>query len=1455
MDWGGNSALGGVGESSMNSRDHSSSGMYPPSMYDTSVSSKSSASRRSPMHHHLSRNSPTQRYYQQQQQHHQQQPETPSPVQKGLYQERPVVVNPSRSLDSYEYPPRYSIAMSDQGGPISSSSPKLMQTHSDIGDSRYYPINNNNNNNNSSSTHQNHSHSLATTTSSDETRLISGRGRGKTLHPASYGLRSISSDNNNNSGIINVSARSSSIRNHNLNGRSVGNFMPLDETDIQAHLSESGSFGSYSRQFQQHQARSSSHNPSLHHVEEQAGQDDLTRHQTSTHPNDSDRNNSARIETPSPVNVKQLKRQLWNEKEVLQVAVPPSSLGRTLTENVPNGENWHVRPQQDPPQTWPTRYLASHRSFHDSDPNSKRTPNPIQHQEHSFANSRYARSLSPSRRNQSNPTSNDIPPTVIPYASSTISDNANTKFHAKFYEAALVARMRGKMAPFSTTHSSLPSHTGSFSRQALLEERATKTSLQRKLEGHTRSDVSFQPPTLYQATSTEESNSTRLETHPTQTQKRQQQEEFIPKKPQNIERVTTDLSEQQRYHSSNYNTKTGKHDGDMQTAAPEKNTDPPRRLGRVPSPMIQDRIRSLSQDRQSPKTLGYSQSSSLYRHETELEDSSPIDHCHDPYETNVGEEHFREMPRYPTRDVSMKGREHPMKETAPTTVVPQQSSVPSNYTERRASPLATSGKEFSKERMAQLMARLNSVNRDNPETALAQIDQILRQESHASSPVRRSVNDYEGSPQQHEFAMTAPVPPFSSTSEKKSSEDDDTDVSSITNPTYQGTPSSKSYSERVRVVSPLESKAFPKMTSPGEEHGTSPKLIFNPSTSSFRRPRPSHLQNYAIMPSMPHDYAALDHAFGLFDTRQQWSSGMQASPKMIEHDPTLVTTGFTKNPFGDFILPLAEQPETQQQQQPPEPKEEINQQTNVGLPYDERSPSRRADLSTEVNTAKVSHAPPEDAHGKTGKLDTFITDKEALARKIKAWDTLSNSIGRSEPDTNRGDTAVGYSNQSSASLPRPPHSKYRRHPWDGKLPSRLENIKMRDTSMDEAIGIEAEMTSRGVPHDRDTLSYRKDLESSQVSESNGDDKVERDHFKQSRQNIRSRAEEYLPVDPVYHIEQKVDEEKKAVDEEPLGMSDIPVENTTSKKSTRNVIESPEGGLLFRPRNQQYSQFSNRQTMKQRLSEDESSWVSIPPTTFFSDLNKTLSDFVESNTTSKKQKPLQQASNVQETPKSTSPGRRKSLVRNRHVAAEAQSAKLKRHGPTNAGPVDVDDYTFGVRTSPSLDQSGEQAEIEVALTDPKRYVGHKSNGVAVSRSGAMSLACQTIRNVDDRSQEKKKGFLRAFIERKKKKETGSATVGHAASAASVAAHSSSLESHGAKTFSNADLTPPATSAIRLMPPPPGVMDRRALTPSRRGSRCSNKAPSRRARSNSLERFRTPSMAQKFSQVMKLYEDET
>ncbi|KAG7366593.1 hypothetical protein IV203_029263 [Nitzschia inconspicua] len=1551
MDWsGGNLFSGG---SSSNSRDHSSSGMYPPSMYDTSVSSKSTTSQR-----RFPRSSPPPRFYASTQQHqqHQQQPQQqqpdPSPQNHAANKdsrERPVVVYPSRSMDShshnnnnshnnnshnyshsFDYSPRYrSVAMrSDPGGPstIPISSKVLMETQSDVGGGggtgRYSPTNNNN----SSSTHHHHYHrsnSFATTTSSQDTsRMTGGRTTSTTTARYNHHHARYQSFGGIHNGISNT--RSSFSRSQSFSGPSDRNVRPLKETIIQQpQISSTDGLGSSTRKQQQQQhVQSSQHNLSSSYNMEV--QEELTGilpiNNTSSNnldQNESDINSSARIETPSPVNIKELKRQLWNEQEILQVP-SASPMNRSFFKYAPDND--------DLQQSSSRPFL---RTSYDASGISGLPSSPL-HQHHPLANSRYARSLSPARRNHYNQQSSSLEqpqlqqpqphqqqPRMVPYAGSTISDSSSgNRFHSKFYEAALVARMRGKMVP------PVSSQSGSASVQSRpFDERSNKTPQQQQRQ-HVVPQQQEQhphpsPPSIQRMASTERHD---------QTRSIQNRRSFsdMPQQPQPEQKQT-------HHHQSSDYPYTWRPVEQQQHPSQQppptdrgRSMEPPLHIRRrTPSPMIQDRILSLSQqqqDTQSRRESGYSHS--FQQTNNNDQNDTPInDPRNESFEATIGQfgsvdEGSRGMPSNPAVAVSNNFQEY--SSASPVRNYPNQTTLPppAYKEERYGSKLASSAMESSKERMAHLMARLHSVNRDNPEAALAQIDQILRQESTTSLPAQKKVGEFDGSPQQYEFAMTAPIPPFPAKKRLNGEDgDDDSDVSSITNPTYQGTVSSKQYPDRIKVVSPIDdalTNKNPSLTHDNEQ--TPPKIPFNPSTSSFRRPRPSHLHNYATTAASafhthPHsDMFAIrqpepippqqqqqqqhhsndDQTAGVpkqqeqqqqqhQNQRQHHSNDLQTVATMQLSDFNTTEDGaFPDNPFDEFIYPVAprkESPVLPRKTPQLRPEEPILHQTNIEVSLARPSP-------TPSPNASSAEATPTDSRGKTGKLDRFISDKEALARKIQAWDSLSNSIVKSEPENKPEQIQVGSHNQNAAALtlPRPPPSSSRRHPWDGKVPSRLENIKMRDTSMDDAIGIETEMTFRGGHREMGAVAHRIEAESPQVTASVDTSVPEINHFQKAGQNIRNRAEEYIPVDPTYHIDEKVVEEKKVADEEVMKFPDIPLESTSfsdapqdnisenNNNLMRNVTKSPEGVYQFSPNNQPYSQGHNNQSTNIQMSEEDSSWVSLPKTSFFSDF-KTFNPFGESDTKrshspQKEDPPTSSPLPIREddqTPRLPAPSQTTSEVKN--AAKKTPSTNLNRDGPPNAGPVDIDDYTFGISPSPSVDQSGEQAEIEVALTDPKKYVGTNSHGVAMSRTGARSLACQTVPNkevhTEGRTKEKKKGFLRAFIERKKMKAGGSATVGHAAS---VAAHSTSVNSRGAKSASHTDLSRNerstlATPSIQLIPPPPGVMDRRALTPNRgrRDYRINN--ITRRTRSNSLERFRTPSMAQKFNRVMKLYDDET
>ena len=296
--------------------------------------------------------------------------------------------------------------------------------------------------------------------------------------------------------------------------------------------------------------------------------------------------------------------------------------------------------------------------------------------------------------------------------------------------------------------------------------------------------------------------------------------------------------------------------------------------------------------------------------------------------------------------------------------------------------------------IAQLVAKLTSIDRGNPTLALAQIDNILRQESRGSSASPDELVDGRGATAGKE----SPTQQRESAPEEDAL-DDDTTVSSITNPTYQSEKiivqrPSKQRSSRIsnnNTNNKSETQALLKHQSP------STNSFAHPSTSSFRRPRPSALQRFG---GLTHDGLTFE---------QQPQQRHEELRRGIESRPI------------DFpqIGPSKEE---------------------VARTHPEIMPSKRE-----------------------GKLDDFIRYKEELATKIKNWDEMSKSRSSESDMNGKGFEFLDKDNQAApAHLPTPPTGdSRRRHPWDERIPARAEKVVMRATSMDGEMGIETEMTTRG----------------------------------------------------------------------------------------------------------------------------------------------------------------------------------------------------------------------------------------------------------------------------------------------------------------------------------------------------------------------------------------------------------
>ena len=1543
----------GTSGSSMNS----SSRDCPPSLYDTSVSSASGGGTRSsvtttsqsnrggmmssrlPLHQHQHQNhnspqtttttttpfSPSSRFHQSPRQQRQQPQQSRN--------QHPVVSYPSpkysRSMDYGDYYSSRTATISDPGGPT-------------------FNINNNNSRNNTSS--NNHRHPKieyaqsdiglpSTTTASPPRRpyniTSAAAASAAALVERARTATTSTTTSNSNGGRYSYDNSSSTYR---YNG------------------SSGGSSPRYSEQIIQQRPRTT-----LEPSPQTNNNNSLQQQQQSKIPNpllndsieDSNITGSSRVETPSPtpVNVKELKRQLWNDNEELQLSKSEHRRRSTSKEYSSDSEQQYFdrrrqiqqqQQQQQQQQSSPSRptTTTTAAAAAGAGPSS-----PLSSSQ--YYNTRFARSLSPARRQQQHQQSNQGPisqqqqapqPPGVQYAPSTISDTSSGgRFHSKFYEAALVARMRGKVVPPSpSSFSSGGGGSGNNTRQQQQQQQQQQpyevTSPSSSARMHNESLE--QPPSIQRvASSSTDKDDIRGRGNENRTNHWHQQQQYPP--PDNSDHHRPPVQRRQSYqeeheisHSMERNSDQFQHkrsssmnqyrqghvDGSPTTLNEEqqnqrsnrgRSAEPPRRdagggggRGRVPSPLIQERIRSFSQG--PPPTR------SSTNHRSQINDStgertateSPInDPRNESFHATIGlygSEHGSRTNTLHggTGTKNINGITTRSEQVAAywqqrTTVSPnaptsrdnpgdysQQNKVP--YDEQHHHPTSKTKKIIapdspgsSKAKMAYLMAQLHSVNRNNPEEALAQIDRILRHESlYDSSPsldhFQHSSSDREADVQRsHLFGQD--YSGYQKNDNGDDDDDDDSDVSSITNPTYQG-PSSKPHNAHVQVV-PTQSEILqPPTNQMGTvENNAASNLQSNPSTSSFRRPRPSHLQNY----TMPTSTRDVKDPFTM--------SRSEFKRQQLKEYPPPGTINVKDNSLLEESIVPSLSPVEKAQEVLQKMDRPLYSNGTIGDPMSlerqKQAPPRNQNKAQPVETTRALTQRKQD---RAGKLDKFITDKEALAQKIRVWDDMS----RSKSEKVSEETQLIIPSQ----LPSPPNTS-RRHPWDGKVPSTRENVQIRDTSMENTIGIETEMTVRAGSHNVGAVTYYSD----KPKPSDSSDQMIPDGkpFDKSRDDIKKRSEGYLPVDPVYHVGDNRIVEKTEFPEIPLTKSTVNLSayqiddnsiadlsnnhNGESKEGEykdsfpdllmSNLSRSSEGAIQFNPFSSQKPQEKQNTgtDMTVASGNDGSSWVSLPSTSFFKEVNKKLNPFAESESPTNKSSTDSSPSNPfaesepspkkkyvpptaaskssinpfdenRSQPQSVSAPRSSSQFyhaseqknmsqpgqvrpmnqefsrKRTPVRTPTQQPKIQPTGDTRTPPVrtpvghstrqrvgtpkpvDMDDYvnSDSVREDrQALNQSAERAEIEVSLAEANKFLTD-DDGVAISRTGAQSLVCQTGRGSTTRgkSKEKKRGFLRAFIEKKKKK-ASAASVGYAASATSVTGQSTSLESRGAKSLSYVD----------------------------------------------------------------------
>jgi hypothetical protein len=352
-----------------------------------------------------------------------------------------------------------------------------------------------------------------------------------------------------------------------------------------------------------------------------------------------------------------------------------------------------------------------------------------------------------------------------------------------------------------------------------------------------------------------------------------------------------------------------------------------------------------------------------------------------------------------------------------------------------------------------LVDKLKAIRRDNPADALAQIDAILRQESRSMSgdpaaPRRRNSTDTRDEEATPAAATTTnDQDQAEEEDEEETDSDDQTSVSSMTNPTYQSVRQDRAQAQaQIHGQNPFGdtnsfSNTFGQQQQPAST--TNPFATTNPSTASFRKPRPSALSGYTASPSQE------------IPTVPQQESRSKEKKRMLKEFPPPITIKVKDTPTRRAPSPIHDLS--------PSP---INTRAvaNSMNPFEQETP-------------KAATTPPAK------KLDKFMANSAELANKIRLWDEMSNGRQKSVS----GDSAKHKEERKMDdmrphhALPKPPSVSPRRsHPWDNSISARHERVEPRDTSMDQGMGVEMEVPSRNT---NNFESFEQSFENTPVEES------------------------------------------------------------------------------------------------------------------------------------------------------------------------------------------------------------------------------------------------------------------------------------------------------------------------------------------------------------------------------------
>jgi hypothetical protein len=637
-----------------------------------------------------------------------------------------------------------------------------------------------------------------------------------------------------------------------------------------------------------------------------------------------------------------------------------------------------------------------------------------------------------------------------------------------------------------------------------------------------------------------------------------------------------------------------------------------------------------------------------------------------------------------------------------------------------------------------LMARLNSVDRANPDAALAQIDAILRAESRSNDGDPVSVTR-ESSQNAQDTAGADQEAVESNGDDESSSEgdsDDETSVSSITDPTYQS------------------GKPTPDPKEPL-------------STSANRRPRPSALQAYAKS-SAPYMNIAQADEPNVTSARDRESKSK--SKKLRSPPPTSISLSSSKE---------------------------------------------KSKKSGESDAPVVDPSVFQTINGDAPAIATSNSAEE-LAEKIRRWDDMSqsgpapNSPTRSTnpfdsdspvqqvgsnpemPSAGPGEILSAGTEARGSSVTKEIDAKRRAHPWDSSIPVGMGNVDMKDTSMELGDGVETRYTARYGTDEKspDGTPVRQTL---------------KERFGLGIATLRKSGEqEEGLVAPATKSNLKETFSGDEFDVNPMLM-------VSEDHGDGDGWEVTARG--FSPRRQE-------ENTKNLSAEYDSAWVALPSSAFFAERAKQSTERTRPTTRPPKRDvsgippqitvtpdedfPLDEISAKDEDEGYNPKASRRALPVQKFSPEMQQSARLSRYTPPKPAmhpPAAYDEGHIGDNTD-----DDEMGSIEVALVEPPGSLGRtESRG----RRGLRGLL---------KRRSNSKGAAKAVV--------------------------SSEAGGGSRRFNSAILLQQAVDPVTG-----------EIVPPRGRNRFGAKPPSReRAQSLEERRTRNPTIAKKFSRLMRLYDDD-